>query len=92
MKLQTESTVARNDAILFSDLDDSLVMMSIDNGEYYSINAIGKRIWTLLEKPLPVADLCETLLNEFEVDSLTCQQDVLVFINEMHALKVIKAI
>ena len=89
MTIQLGTSIARNDSILFTDLDDELLMMSIDNGEYYSVDSIGAHIWSLLEKPIPVASLCKTLTNVFEVDLATCQEDVLPFLNEMATLDVI---
>lgn len=91
MMIQLGTSIARNESILFSDLDDELLMMSIDNGEYYSVDAIGARIWSLLEEPTPVATLCNMLTNEFEVALATCQEDVLSFLNEMADLDVIIA-
>lgn len=89
MTIQLGTSIARNDSILFSDLDDELLMMSIDNGEYYSVDSIGAHIWSLLEQPTPVATLCKMLTNEFEVDLATCQEDVLPFLNQMATLDVI---
>ena len=89
MTVQLDSPVARNDSILFSELDDKLLMMSIDNGEYYSLDAIGAHIWTLLAEPISVAALCEALVNEFDVAPETCREDVLAFMNELFALEVI---
>lgn len=92
MEIQLESTVARDDSILFSDLDDKLVMLSIDNGEYYSIGVVAKHIWTLLEKPMSIANICESLHNEFEVETALCQQDVLEFAKQMYDLKMIRTV
>lgn len=89
MTIQLETTITRNAAILFSDLDDELLMMSIDSGEYYSVDTIGARVWSLLEKPTAVTTLCQTLMREFDVDLTTCQQDLLAFLHEMSTLDVI---
>ncbi len=89
MAIQLETIVARNDSIMFSYLDNKLLMMSIDKGEYYSLDAIGANIWTMLEKPASVAELCDMFVTEFDVGLETCRQDVLAFMYEMYALEVI---
>ena len=58
-------------------------MMSIENGEYYGLDEIGSRIWTLLEEPKKVSELCDILLEEFEVEREQCEEEVLAFLNEM---------
>ena len=47
--IDLEATVARNDDIIFSDMGEETVMMSIDKGEYYGLDPVGRRIWELLD-------------------------------------------
>ena len=62
------SQVSRNEAIVFTDLDDTIVMMDVDEGQYYELDPVGARIWGLLETGRSAADLCDTLAAEFDVD------------------------
>ena len=81
--IQLDSVVSRDESLMFSDLDGETVMMSIESGKYYGLDDIGSRIWALVEQPLSVSDLCDTLMTEFEVDRDTCQQHVLGFLEEL---------
>lgn len=63
-------------------------MMSIQNGEYYGLDDIGSREWELIEKPVKVSDLIDTLLERSDVDRGTCEKDVLKFLNEDKILAV----
>lgn len=45
------TTIGRNPSILFNDFDDGLMMMDIDSGNYFDIDSVGGRIWTLIETP-----------------------------------------
>ena len=74
------SLVSRNEAIVFTDLDDTIVMMDVDEGQYYELDRIGARIWTLLETSRSAADLCDVLSAEFDVDPDTCLRDILEFL------------
>jgi len=58
--------------------------MSIENGEYYGLDDIGSRIWELIEKPVKVSNLIDTLLERFDVDRGTCEKDVLKFLNDLN--------
>ena len=77
------SVVAASSDLISSDLDGEIVMMSVDKGEYYGLDAIGSRIWALLKEPRKVSELCAILTEEFDVEREQCERDVLTFLNEM---------
>ena len=83
------SRVSRNEAIVFTDLDDAIVMMDVDEGQYYELDPVGARIWTLLEAGRSAADLCGALAVEFDVDPDTCCRDTLEFLQEASALRIV---
>lgn len=56
-RIALSSIVATSNDLVSSDLDGEVVMMSIDNGEYYGLDAVGSRVWALLERPQAVSDL-----------------------------------
>ena len=90
--INLDSTIARNDEIIFSDMDDEMVMMSIDKGEYYGVNPVGRRIWELLASPGPVAGICDTLCREYNVTEEQCNREVLDFLNHLLEKEVIKIV
>jgi len=87
--ITTETTISQIEEIVASDIDGETVMMSIENGEYYGLDDIGSRIWELIEKPVRVSDLIDTLLERFDVDRETCEKDVLKFLNELNEDKIV---
>jgi hypothetical protein len=78
-----QTIVHRNPSLVSSNLDGEIVMMSIENGEYYGIDEIGSRIWELLELPISVNELIGILLDEFDAEKPECQSDTLEFLNEL---------
>lgn len=82
-KLTAQSFIVRNSQMVTSNIDGEIVMMSVENGEYYGLDEIGSRIWELLEKPIVVDNLIITLLNEFEVEHHQCYADTLDFLNDL---------
>ena len=58
-------------------------MMSIEAGRYYGVNAVGARIWELLETPHTIKQLCAQICEEFDVDTQTCEAAVLDFTREL---------
>lgn len=74
--------IRRND-VTTAYLDGEIGMMDIENGKYYTLDEVGSYIWNLLEKPRSVKDIIATLLEEYEVDTETCQEQVLEFVNKL---------
>lgn len=83
LQLDLQTTVARNGDIIFSDMGEETVMMSIEKGEYYGLDAIGRRVWELLETTQTVSSLCSRLCEEFEVTQEQCSRDVLTFLQTL---------
>ena len=79
----------RKNKIISGRLHDELVMMDMDQGKYFSLNPIATRIWDLLEKPLETNELCNLLMEEYEVDPARCHAEVEEHLNEMMKLGLI---
>lgn len=77
--------VVRTPGEVSADVDGEVVILSIDSGKYYNLDAVGSRIWALVEAPLSIAALHELLVGEFDVDRETCREDLLSFLRELHA-------
>ena len=81
--LTPDMFVVRSDDFITSTVDDDLVMMSLEKGIYYGLDAIGSQIWENIAKPISVSALCHKLIGQYEVDSAQCQTDVLAFLHEL---------
>jgi hypothetical protein len=88
-EINLNSTIARNEDLLSGMVDDEAVIMSIESGSYHLINETGRRIWELIDQPKTVAEICDILLEEFEVERETCQEDVLQYLAALQTRKVI---
>lgn len=83
--VSSSTIVIRSREILASKLEGQTVMMNIQKGAYYGLESLESAIWEMLEAPISVADLCDKLQQEFDVDAETCSADVIEFLNEMVA-------
>jgi hypothetical protein len=64
-------------------LGDNLLMMSLERGQYFSLNAVGTRIWELLEKPTTDAALLNRLIAEYDVPEEVCAEQLAVFLTRL---------
>ncbi|MDF1573606.1 MAG: lasso peptide biosynthesis PqqD family chaperone [Bacteroidales bacterium] len=82
IEIKSESVLKRNPQQLFSDIDGEVVMLSINNGEYYNLDRISTQIWYLLENPINFNNLIGDLMNIYEVSKDTCIKDTKYLLEE----------
>lgn len=51
-------------------------MMNIKEGQYFSLNGVGSRIWDLMETPTEHALLVQQLTVEYDVPAEVCSEQV----------------
>jgi Coenzyme PQQ synthesis protein D (PqqD) len=84
MSIELDTTLTRSDDILQAPVgSEETVMMNVTAGRYYGLNAVASRIWELLETPKTIAQLCAQICEEFEVDTQTCETEVLIFVRDL---------
>ncbi len=83
MELKDNDILSRNAAMMFSEMDGEVVMMSVENSEYYGLNQIGSHIWKCLESPLALNDLFAKLTDEFDIDIEKCKEDTMPFLRTL---------
>lgn len=83
MSINSESIISKNPQIISSKMDDEVVMMSVEKGNYYGLNRVGSEIWEKLTKPLTVSHLCDKLMQEFDVEKEQCEREVITYLEKL---------
>ncbi len=65
------------------DLGGEAAILNLKDGIYYGLDAVGARIWELIEEPQTVHDVCDTLCNEYDVDAERCKSDLITLLTEL---------
>jgi coenzyme PQQ synthesis protein D (PqqD) len=71
------------------DLGGEAVVLQLTSGRYYALDPVGARIWNLLQQPISVQQLLDTILAEYEVDPAQCQSDILALLKDLAAERLI---
>ena len=90
--LTLDTVVVQSSDLLDCELDQDLVLMSVENGTYYGLNEIGKRIWQAMATPISVQALCEQLQQQFEVESEACEAEVMNYLRTLVVEGLIQAV
>ncbi|MBM7563596.1 lasso peptide biosynthesis PqqD family chaperone [Paenibacillus sacheonensis] len=80
-----EQTVVQSEGSVVSDMGGEKVMFSVSSGKYYNLGAIGGRVWELIASPIPVNQLVDALMDEYDVERASCEEQVGAFLKNLHA-------
>ena len=65
------------------DVGDEAVILHLKSGEYFGLDAVGARVWNLIQEPRTVNDIQDVLLDEYDVERERCERDLLDLLNKM---------
>jgi hypothetical protein len=87
----TDSTIiSRSPSVLTAEVDGEIVMMSIEQGQYFGLDDIGSDIWKRLDPPCAFADLIERLAADYDADRASIATDVWALLESMAARDVVR--
>lgn len=81
--------VAVREGVLFQQLQDEAVLLSLDSGQYFGLDAVGTRIWQLLAEGMPLSDVASTIVAEYEVDRERCEADLVKLLGDLEAQRLV---
>ena len=72
------------DEVIFRELDGEAVILNLDTGIYFGLDAVGTRIWRLIEERKPLRTVLDTLIDEYEAPPDRLQSDLLMFVERLN--------
>jgi Coenzyme PQQ synthesis protein D (PqqD) len=81
--LAVDAPIARAEGLVASETNGEVVILSIELGHFFHLNATGSRVWNLLDAPMTVAALSAALSERFAVGADECHRDVTEFVTAM---------
>lgn len=67
------------------DLAGEVAILDMKSGIYYGLNAVGARIWNLIQEPQLVDAICATILEEYDVEADQSARDILTLLQALLA-------
>ncbi len=89
MPLPQDAIVQQSPSCLAANVQDELVLMSIEHGQYVALDSIGKDIWEHLAAPCRVDALCRAMIADYDADAEVITADVLEFLDQLRDVDVI---
>jgi len=80
------SRIQRTTEQIACDMDGETVVLDLKSGIYYGLDAVGARVWSLIEQPSSLAAIRDAIMSEYDVDAESCGRDIMAFVNKMQEL------
>jgi hypothetical protein len=73
------------------NLDGDVVILNLKNSTYYELNPVAARVWDLLQTPIPIGDVRQVLVNEYDVTEERVRRELAQLLTELkqHGLLVV---
>ncbi len=79
-EINLDTRFRRNPDLVYSEIDNEVVILSIANGEYYNLNSVGSDIWHLLDNESSFKNLLSQLMQTYQVSEEACLSDTMAFL------------
>lgn len=89
MLLNMQSSPKRKDQVIAQKAANDFLLFNMDDGNYYSLNEVGGRVWELCDGKHTVAQLVATLAAEYDAPREALQNDILELLEKLCSGKLI---
>lgn len=89
-RIADSTIISRSPAVVTAEVDGEVVMMSIEQGQYFGLDDIGSDIWRRLDPPCAFADLVDGLAADYDADRANIATDVRALLESMAARDVVR--
>ena len=69
--------------VMARQVGDETVILDLASGTYFGLDPVGARIWQLMTEGQTLAQVCETMLAEYEVSREDIERDVLALVQTL---------
>ena len=83
MSFTGDTMIAQSGKALSTMVDGEAVLIGIETGRYYGLDAVGTAIWNRIEQPCSFGDLCAGLAGEFDGDPAVIADETRVFLTQL---------
>ena len=71
--------------VMFRDLDGEAVLLNLDNENYYGLDKVGTRMWTLLSSTDSIQEAYEILVTEYDIEPEILKEDLSKLVEDLQS-------
>jgi hypothetical protein len=77
MTIALDTIVAVSDDAVFRELDGESVLLNLETGMYYGLDAVGTRAWQIAAAGGSLRDVRDRLVEEYDAEPAVIERDLL---------------
>ncbi len=86
--MELDTVFYRNDRVVSRKIVDELILVPVRRNvaemeSIYTLNDVGARVYELIDGERTILQICELIVEEFEVSSEEAERDVLEFLQKL---------
>jgi hypothetical protein len=70
-------------SVIARELSGETVLLNLESGIYYGLDAVGTRVWQLLVQGCTVDSVCGTMIDEYDVAPELLRADVVRLVGDL---------
>jgi hypothetical protein len=90
--ITAETVVRQTSGALAAEVAGDLVLMSVEQGQYYGFDDIATEIWRRIEQPIVVRELCASLATAYDGDPVAIERDVLTLLDQLSEQNLVETV
>ena len=83
--LKPETQVSVSPDVIFNELQGEAVLLNMRSGQYYGLDPVGTRIWSLVQQHGRLEAIYEQLLDEFDVTPGRLRSDITALLEQLES-------
>jgi hypothetical protein len=83
MRIQLATLVKQSTEQVSCNLNGEIAILNLKSTLYFGLDEVGACIWGALDEPRKVSELCNRVLERFDVGEEQCRADVIAFIGKL---------
>ncbi len=83
LTLSLAARVRARDGVLVQELGSETVLLNLDSGMYFGLDATGTRMWQLIAELERLEDVARVIEDEFDVGREQCGADLLALVAKL---------
>ena len=90
--LTLSDRVSVPDAVVSRELDGETVLLNLDTGIYFGLDAVATDMWRAVQESGLLQDVFESACGRYEVDPAVLREDLLKLVNQLAAKGLLQAV
>ena len=76
--------------VMFRELDGEAVLLNLNNENYYGLDKVGTRMWTVLTSTDSIQKAYEILISEYDTEPEVLKEDLLELVENLQIQGLVK--